>query len=109
MPQGKENRNEALVIVLSVMVVAGMAVAVVLIALWRNHVAAITDGFGFGVAVALCPPFLLVRAAGGIEDTTLNLTLTTGTIVIANGSLYGGLAAFVLWTLSAIRAGRASR
>lgn len=109
MPKGKENRSDALIIVLAFMVVAGMAVALLVIVLWRNHVAAITDGVGFAAAVALCPPFMLVRAVGGTEDTTLNLLVTTGTIVIANASLYGGMAAFVLWVLSVFQSQRRAR
>lgn len=100
MTQSRKTRNDALVIVLSVTVVAGMAVALLLILLWRNHPSAVTDGIGFRAAVALCPPFMLVRVVGGVDDTALSLLLTSGTIVIANGSLYAGLAAFVFWALS---------
>ena len=86
-----------------------MAIALLLILLWRNHPSAITEGAGFRAAMAVCPPFLLVRVIGAMDNTTLPLLLTEGTIVIANGSLYAGLAAVVVWALSTFRSRRQVR
>jgi hypothetical protein len=95
--QNQRHRYDTLVIVLSVAFVAGMAIAVLLVALWRNRPAAIASDAIFHAAVALCPPFVLVRVVGGMDDTALSLVLTAGTIIMANGSLYAGLSAFGYW------------
>jgi hypothetical protein len=97
-----KTRHEALIIVLSVMFVAGMAVALATVLLWRSH-PGIAQGTTYQVAVALCPPFILVGSVGGITDSTLSLALTAGVMVFANGSLYAGLGAFVYWVLSTFR------
>jgi hypothetical protein len=94
-----KSRNDALVIVLSVTFVAGMAVAMVLFLLWRNHTAAMAQGVAYHAAVMVCPPFILVHAIGSAGDSMLALVLTGGTIVFANGALYAGLAAFVYWAV----------
>jgi hypothetical protein len=101
--QLNEKRNEALLIATSVAVVAGMVIAALLIAWWRFHPSLLTSEAGFFAAVALCPPFMLLRQVGGVEDSVLSLVMTEGTIVIANGSLYAGLAAFVYWALTSCR------
>ena len=95
--------HEALIIAISVAVVAGMLIAAVLIAWWRFHPSMLTSEAGFFAAVALCPPFMLLRQVGGVEDSVLSLVMTEGTIVVANGSLYAGLAAFVYWALTSCR------
>ena len=97
MSKSRASRHDALLIVLSVALVAGMAVAILLVALWQKQPAAMAKDSAFRAAVFLCPPFMLVRVVGGVDDTTLGLVITTGTIVMANGSLYAGLAAFVYW------------
>lgn len=97
MLRDQRRQNDTLVIVLSIAFVAGMALAVLLIAIWRSHPAAIAQDAVFRAAVALCPPFMLVRVVGGLDDTTLALILTGGTVIMANGSLYAGLAAFAYW------------
>jgi len=51
----------------------------------------------------LCPPFMLLHEVGGVEDSVLSLVMTVGAIVIANGSLYAGLAAFGYWALTTFR------
>jgi hypothetical protein len=99
LPYKAKTRNDTLVIVLSVMFVAGMAVAMVLFLLWRNHAAAMSQGVAYHAAVMLCPPFILVGAIGSASDSMLALVLTGGTIVFANGALYAGLAAFVYWAV----------
>ena len=86
--------------VLSVAVVLGMAVALALIFLWRNHPATMTQSATYYLAVALCPPFFLVGVVSALTDSTIAVVLTAGTIVFANGSLYAGLAAFLYWIVS---------
>ena len=88
---------------MSVSFVSGMAVALVLVYVWLKYPAAITQGAAYHIAVALCPPFLLVRVVSALKDSTLALVLTAGTMVFANGPLYAGLAAFVYWVLSNLR------
>lgn len=99
MPSPQKTRHDALFIVLSVTFVAGMAIALAIVLLWRSH-PAMAQGGSHQLAVALCPPFILVGSVGGIADTTLSLVLTAGIIVFANGALYAGLAAFVYWAVT---------
>ena len=95
-----KSRDEAFVIVLSVAVVLGMVVALILIFLWQNHPAMITQGGPYRLAVAICPPFFLVGVVSAMTDSTLAVALAAGTIVFANASLYAGLAALVYWAYS---------
>ena len=97
-----KSRHEALIIVISVAVVAGMAIAILLLLLWREHSAAIALGAGMNVAVAVCPPFMLVYIARDVDDTALSQLIIGGTVVIGNGSLYAGLAMFVMWVTSRV-------
>src|SRR5271169_5888572 len=90
-------------IIMAITFVLGMAVAVLLIFLWRNSPAAITQSAAYRMAVAVCPPFLLVGVFAALADSTFALVLTAGTIVFANGSLYAGLAAFVYWVFAILR------
>ena len=99
LPSIQKTRNNALIIVLSVTFVAGMAIALAIILLWRSH-PAMAQGSAYQFAVAACPPFILVGSVGGITDTTLSLVLTAGVMVFANGALYAGLAAFVYWAVT---------
>jgi len=98
-PPHSTRRHEALIVVLSLTLIAGMAIALATILIWRSH-PAIAQGTAYNLAVAICPPFILVGSVGGITDSTLALVLTSGTIVFANGALYAGLAAFVYWALT---------
>ena len=84
--------------ILSLSFVGGMAIALAITLLWRSH-PAVAQGGAYQLAVALCPPFILVGSVGGITDTTLSLVLTAGIMVFANGALYAGLAAFVYWAI----------
>jgi len=93
-------RNDNLVMALSVTVVLGMAVALILIFLWRSYPATMTQSPTYNLAVALCPPFFLVEVVSALSDSTFAVVLTAGTIVFANGSLYAGLAAFVYWVVT---------
>ena len=102
MPPPYKNRHEALIIVLSVAVVAGMAIAILLLFLWRENPSAVAGGAGLNVAVTICPPFMLVHIARELDDTALSRLIIAGTVVIANGSLYAGLAAFVMWTMTRV-------
>jgi len=100
LPQSSKRRSDILIVVLSVALVAGMAVALALFFAWRRDPAAMAQGLAFHAGVAVCPPFLLVGSVGGITDSDLALILTGGTIIFANGALYAGVAAFALWILS---------
>jgi len=103
LPMPNKSRHETTIIVLSLAVVIGMAIAVAVVLLWTKFPAILAGGAGMRAAVALCPPFMLVQVVGGTDDTTMGLIITTGTILIANASLYAGLAMFVLWALTAFR------
>jgi hypothetical protein len=96
----KENN---LVTVLSVSVVLGMAVALAVYFAWRMHVVppGLQQAFT-AVALLVCPPFILSFVVGPAPDSDLALTLVVGTIVLANASLYAGVAAggyFVVTTV----------
>lgn len=93
-------RNDAFIVVLSVTVVLGMAVALGLVFLWRTYPATVTQGGTYHLAVALCPPFILVGVVSAMAESTLAVVLTTGTIIFANGSLYAGVAALAYWAFS---------
>lgn len=95
-----QSRNNSLVIVVSGATVAGMTIALLVILLWTKYPALVAGGVGMLAAVGLCPPFLLVQVVGGTTDTSMGLVITTGTIVVANASLYAGLAAFVFWAVT---------
>ena len=102
MPRNLKSRDDLFIIVMSVTFVLGMAVAVGLIFFWRSYPATITRSPAFHIAVALCPPFLLVGVFSALADSTFALALTAGTIVFANGSLYAGVAAFAYWVFSSL-------
>ena len=85
---------------MSVTIVLGMVVALVLIFLWRSYPATMTQSGAYHLAMVLCPPFFLVGVASALTESTLAIVLTAGTIVLANGSLYAGLAALVYWIVS---------
>jgi hypothetical protein len=94
-----KTRHDTFVIFLSFALVAGMAVAVLVLFLWMKHPGAVSSGAGMRAAVALCPPFMLTQVVGGTSDSTLGLVIASGAIVLGNTSLYAGLAAFVYWAL----------
>ena len=100
MQRSPKYRDDTFVIVMSITAVFGMAVALVLVFLWRNHPATVTQSGAYQLAVALCPPFILVGVVSALTESTLAVVLTAGTIVFANGSLYAGVAALVYWALS---------
>lgn len=79
---------------------AGLAVAVALCWMWRDHPGAISSQMRVA-AVAVCPPFLLAQILEDTAETTLTLFMTVSTIVFANGFLYAGLASFVYFLVTA--------
>ncbi len=99
----KQSKHNTTIMVLSIAVVAGMAIGVLVVMLWMKYPSTVAYGAGMHAAIALCPPFMLIQVVGGTGDTTMGLIITTGTIVIANASLYAGLAMFVLWAVTAFR------
>ncbi len=80
-----------------------MAVALILVLVWRSHPGTMSVGGGYHAALLVCPPFLLVQAVSGLSDNMLALVLATGSIVFANGALYAGLAAFGTWVVKTVR------
>lgn len=98
MPQSRD-RNDALIIVISIAVVTGMAIASMLLFLWKAQPSAVTTGTLMRAAVAVCPPFMLVPIIGQLDDAALSRVIIGGTVVIGNGALYAGLAAFVYWAV----------
>lgn len=71
----------------------GLAVALVLCAVWRHNPAVFGPQLR-AAAVAICPPFLLAAVLEATSDSTLAVIMTIGTVVFANGFLYAGLASF---------------
>ena len=96
-------KHDGLIIAVSLAVVAGMLLAAVCLAWWRYHPSMLSASAAMRLAVILCPPFMLLREVGGVEDSVLSLAMTEGAIVVANGSLYAGLAAFGYWALTTFR------
>jgi hypothetical protein len=92
-----KSRDQGLVIAISAAVVSGMAVALLLIFLWRSHPSTITEGVAYRLAIAVCPPFILVGVVSALSDSTLAVVLAAGSIVLGNASLYAGLTAFAYW------------
>ena len=97
-----KNRHESLIIVTSVALVVGMGIAILLLFLWREHPAAIAEGAGLNAALTVCPPYLLVRVARDMDDTALSRIIIGGAVVVGNGSLYAGVATFVVWVMSRV-------
>jgi hypothetical protein len=95
-----KSRNDSFVIFLSFALVAGMVVAVLVLLLWMKHPASVANGAALRLAIAFCPPFMLVQVVGGTNDTTMGLVISSGAIVVGNASLYAGLASFVYWAMT---------
>ena len=92
-----KSRDQGLVIGISIAVVVGMAVALLLIFLWRSYPSTMTQGAAYRLAMAVCPPFILVGVVTALSDSTIAVVLAEGSIVLGNGSLYAGLTAFAYW------------
>ena len=101
-PLPPKNRHETLIIVLSVAVVAGIAIAILLLLVWREHPSVVAEGAGLNAAVTLCPPFMSVHIARDMDDTTLSQLIIGSAVVIGNGALYSGLAMFVMWVMARV-------
>ena len=91
--------HDSLIIIVSVALVAGFAVASLLLVLWKEQPSLVTMGAGMRAAVAACPPFMLVPIVGQADDSALAHVIIGGTVVMGNGALYAGLAAFVYWAV----------
>jgi len=94
-----KSRHDSLVITVAVALVAGFAVASLLLLLWKAQPSLVTKGAGMQAAVAVCPPFMLVPIVGQADDSALSHVIIGGTVVMGNGALYAGLAAFVYWAV----------
>jgi hypothetical protein len=91
--KGKESH---LVIVLSLSLVLGMAVALGVYFGWTAG--AIPPSLNHpltALALLVCPPFVLSLIVAPNPDSALALVLVVGTIVFANGFLYSGVGAAV--------------
>ena len=99
MSGSSKGRYEVLVIVVSVAVVAGMAIATLLLLLWKTRPWLVITGSGMRAAVAICPPFMLVPIIGAADNSAISNVIISGTVVLGNGSLYAGLAAFAYWAM----------
>jgi hypothetical protein len=97
-----KNRHGTLIIVTSVALVVGMGIAILLLFVWREHPSVVAEGPGLNAALTLCPPYLLVRVARDMDDTALSRIIIGGAVVIGNGSLYAGVATFVIWVMSRV-------
>jgi len=87
-------KENYLVIVLSLSLVLGMAVAAGVYFAWTSG--AIAPGLDHpltALALVTCPPFILSLAVAPNPDPGLPLVLVVGTIVFANAFLYAGVAA----------------
>ena len=96
---GKRKENY-LVVVLSLGIVLGMAVALAVYFGWRSG--AIEPGLEHpltDLALVLCPPFILSLIVAPRPDSDLALVLVAGTTVFANAFLYAGVAAAVYFVV----------
>src|SRR4051794_17236914 len=94
-------KENYLVIVLSLSVVLGMAVALAVYFGWMYGI--IPPGFGHPVSVValvLCPPFILSIAVAPGPEPGLVVALVSGTLVFGNAFLYGGAAAGIYAVVS---------
>jgi hypothetical protein len=82
------------VVVMVVSFVLGLTVALGVYLVWRSNAGLAQNQRLFTVtALTICPPFVLSFAIGPRPDSALELVLTVGTILFANGCLYAGVAA----------------
>ena len=113
MAQRPGSKEQHLLTALSISFVLGMGIAVGVYLAWRSG--AIAPGLHdvlSAVALLVCPPFILSLAAGAVPDSDLALTLIVGTIVLANGFLYAGVAAvgyFVVTVIATKKTGGGAR
>jgi hypothetical protein len=90
--------------------VLGLAVGLGVYFFWRSHAANLQLA-SRAVALIVCPPFILSYAIGSAPDSAFAVVLGVGTIVLANGFLYAGVAAgiYAVATLLAARRRNISR
>ena len=89
-PSAKGDRRLALVTFLSFAL--GMAVALAIVFLWRARAGNLPP-LGVAMALAVCPPFILSPVIAATPEAGFALVLGVGTILLANGFLYAGVAA----------------
>ncbi len=80
----------------------GMAVALAVYLLWRSQPASF-QRLSAAAAFVVCPPFVLSYAIGAAPDSDFALVLGLGTILLANGFLYAGVAAGIYAVLTVLR------
>ena len=96
-------KENYLVVVLSLSVVLGMAIAVGVYFGWTSGV--IRPGLEHPLtvlALIACPPFILSVIVAPTPNSALALTLVVGTIVFANAFLYAGVAAGLYFVVSVL-------
>ncbi len=80
----------------------GMIVALFVYVLWRSHPAVVRH-WSATAALIICPPFVLSYAVGPAPASDFALILAAGTIILANGFLYAGVAAGIYAGLAVLR------
>jgi len=96
-------KENYLVVVLSLSVVLGMAVALAVYFGWIYGVIAPGVDHPLSiVALVLCPPFILSIVVAPGPEPGLVVALAAGTIVFANAFLYGGVAAGIYAVVSTV-------
>jgi hypothetical protein len=78
--------------VLSSSFLLGLVVGLAAYFYWRLHGADLPAGWNT-MALVVCPPFILSYAIGAVPDSAFAVVLGVGTIVLANGFIYAGVAA----------------
>ncbi len=92
--QPAKYQDYTFIMVLALSFLLGMAVALAVYLLWRFHdVPSQFEHLFTGVALFVCPPFILTIALGPAPDVDLAFVLAVGTIIFANAFLYAGVAA----------------
>jgi hypothetical protein len=94
--------SNALVAVVSVSLVLGMAVGIGVYFAWRAGVIPPGVNILSALALLLCPPFIMSMAITPMQDTDLGLTLLVGAIVFGNAFLYAGVSALLYFVATLI-------
>lgn len=100
--RGKPKENY-LLLVISLSLVLGMAVALGVYFAWTSGIIPrrIDHPLTIG-ALLICPPFILAALVAPSPDSNLAFVLVVGTIIFANAFLYGGVAAAVYFVVSVV-------
>src|SRR5271169_5500852 len=80
--------NRRVVVVIAASFALGMVVALAVYWLWMSRAATLS-----AAVLVVCPPFILSYPIAAAPDSAFALVLGVGTIIFANGCLYGGVAA----------------